>query len=415
MRWKNDLSAGTKAMLVLTGIVLVACILFLARIFSKAPDISEAYALFPAGEIAADEPDEPLEATPAPTPVQKKSTPVPEKESPVLRMTLAAAGTVYAPKSIQESVEERGGHYDFSNVFKGLGDTLSRADLSIVTLETTVAGKEEGYDNYNAPPQILDALRDAGVDLVALATERALDKGYKGLDITRSELTSRGMACAGIREDGQNAATMLNVGGIQVAVLAYSYGLSDTGKTKTQNDARGVLAMLETERMTRDITRARAEGAQVVIVLPHWGTKNMQEIPQNVRTMAKALARAGADVILGTHPNVVQETERLRVTRADGLEYETVVCYSLGSLLTDARTEQNTAGMAAFLPIEYNQQTRHVTLGELEVMPLYIARNRENGRSVYRVVNAEDEEIRLDESERAAAQRACEIVREAVQ
>lgn len=415
MRWKNDLSAGTKAMLVLTSVVVVACIVFLARILSRAPDMSDAYALLPAEKMVVDEPDEQPQATAVPTPVQAKSTPAPEKENPVLRMTLAAAGTVYAPKAIRESVEERGGHYDFSSVFKGLGDTLSRADLSIVTLETTVAGKEEGYDNYNTSPQILDALRDAGVDLVALATERALDKGYKGLDITRSELTSRGMACAGIRDDGQSAAAMLNVGGIQVAVLAYSYGLSDTGKAKTQNDARGVLAMLDTERMTRDITRARAEGAQVVIVLPHWGTKNKQEIPQNVRAMAKVLARAGADVILGTHPNVVQETERLHITRADGLEYETVVCYSLGSLLTDARTEQNTAGMAAFLPIEYNQQTRHVTLGELEVTPLYIARNRENGRSVYRVVNAEDEEVRLDETERAAARRAGEIVREAVQ
>ncbi len=414
MKGKNDLSSGTKAMLVLTSVVVLACVVFLARILSRAPDLKEAFALFPAEEVVPDEPDEQLKVEPVPTRVQEKSTPVPQKERPVLRMTLAAAGTVYAPRAIRESVEERDGHYDFSNVFEGLGDTLSRADLSIVTLETTAAGREEGYDNYNTPPQILDALRDAGVDLVALATERALDKGYKGLDITKSELTSRGMACAGVREDGQSTATMLNVGGIQVAVLAYSYGLSEAGKTQTRSDARGVLAMLDTERMTRDITRARAEGAQVVVVLPHWGTKNKQEIPQNVRVMAGTLARAGADVILGTHPNVVQETERLRVTRADGLEYETVVCYSLGSLLTDARTELNTAGMAALLPIEYDFQTRRVTLGELEVTPLYVARSRENGRNVYRVVKAEDEGTELNETERTAAQRASEIVREIV-
>ncbi len=415
MRRESDLSPGTKAMLVLTVVVIVACIVFLARILCKAPDISQAYLLFPEEETVTHQSRELVPETPVPTPIQAESTPTPEPEPQTLQMTLAAAGTVYAPRAVYESVQERGGHYDFGPVFEGMGDTLSRADLAIVTLETTVAGKEEGYDNYNTPPQILDALRGVGVNLVSVATERALDKGYKGLDITRSELTSRGMACAGLCQDGQNAATMLNIGGIQVAVLAYSYGLSETGKEKTRNDERAVLSILETERVTRDITRARADGAQVVVVLPHWGTKNKQEIPQNVRAMAKTLARAGADVILGTHPNVVQETERLHVTRADGLEYDTVVCYSLGSLLTDARTEQNTAGMAAFLPVEYDPQTRRVTLGELEVTPLYVARNRENGRSVYRVVNAENEETKLDETERAAARRACEIVKEAVQ
>ena len=130
--------------------------------------------------------------------------------------------------------------------------------------------------------------------------------------------------------------------------------------------------------------------------------------------MARTLAQAGADVILGTHPNVVQGTERLTVTRADGLEYDTVVCYSLGSLLTDARTEENTAGMVAHLKITYDPEARRVSLSTLARLPVYIARQAQDGRYVYRVVDVENAQAvsALDAQQAQAAYNAAELVRE---
>ena len=106
--------------------------------------------------------------------------------------------------------------------------------------------------------------------------------------------------------------------------------------------------------------------------------------------MAATLAEAGADIILGTHPNVVQGTERLRVTRSDGLTYETVVCYSLGSLLTDARAVENTASMVVRLTVSYDPAVRRVSLGELACMPVYIARDRKDAQVIYRVVDTDN-------------------------
>ncbi len=185
-------------------------------------------------------------------------------------------------------------HYDFTTTFEGLSGALAGADLSVVTLETTLAGREKGYGNYNTSPQILDALRAVGVNFVSLATERALDKGYDGLDITASELTSRSMGYAGVYPDGVNTgAAMLNVGGVQVAVLAYAYGLSDEGRERTKDDSRGVVALMETQRVARDITQARVDGANIVVVLPHWGTKNRAQTPDTVHAMASAWRRPG--------------------------------------------------------------------------------------------------------------------------
>ena len=103
--------------------------------------------------------------------------------------------------------------------------------------------------------------------------------------------------------------------------------------------------------------------------------------------------------------------------RSDGLTYETVVCYSLGCLLTDARNSDNTAGMAVRLEMTYDPATRRASPGELTVTPLYIARQREDSGILYRVVDAENEQAlqSLTMTEQAAAAQAAKRVRSATQ
>lgn len=421
---KPRFSVGSIVMLLVTAFVVVSMAAFLMliagddvyeRTRAVFGDLAERVESVTAEPTAAPTHTPPPETTDAPT-ASPAPTATPDR-SPK-RIAIAAAGTIYAPKAVRESAQEGTDHYDFTTTFEGLSGALAGADLSIVTLETTTAGREKGYGNYNTSPQILDALRAVGVNFVSLATERALDKGYDGLDITASELTSRSMGYAGVYPDGVNTgASMINVGGVQVAVLAYTYGLSDEGRERTKGDSRGVLALMENERVMQDIAQARVNGANVVVVLPHWGTKNRAQTPDTVHAMAKNMAQAGADVILGTHPNVAQGVERINTVRSDGLTYETVVCYSLGSLLTDARDSENTAGMAVRLEMVYDPAARRASPGELTVTPLYIARQREDRGVVYRVVNAEDEQAlqKLTLSEQAAAAQAAERVKNATQ
>ena len=420
------LSFGTAFMLLLTLLVVLGCAWFMSAILGE-ERVRHAAQAIEALTFAKEEPVQAYTAamTDVPSPAQEASlmpsataspaptaTPMPEKAT----ITIAAAGSVYAPKAILQTVED-GGEADFTPVFAPLGHVLADADLAIVTLETTTAGGEKGYDNYNTPPEILDALRSCGVDLISLGTEHALDMGYEGLAITLQEISRRGLSSAGVHVDGQDSsAAVMRIGGVQVAVLAYSYGLSEEGREKTGGDSLGQLALMDMDTMRRDISAVRAQGANIVIVLPHWGTKNKLATPETVREAAQELAKAGADVILGTHPNVAQGVERIAAVRGDGLVYETLVCYSLGSLLTDARTEENTAGMAVSLSITYDPVSRRAELGSEQVTPLYIARAKPADKTVYRIVPAQDEEAlaRLDEEERAAAQRAAQIVDEAI-
>lgn len=421
MKHRCRFSVGTIVMLLLTAAVVAGCAVFMLAVSGGTAGRRAGELLAQVGAYAAQITEQPTvaptaapAATPFPSPPAQTTaqpTPIPEKTT----VTLAAAGTVYAPKAVRQSAQTGAEQYDFTPVFSALTPLLGAADLSIATLETTTAGRDKGFGNYNTPPQILDALRACGIDLISLATERALDKGYDGLSITAGELTSRGLFYAGVDSDGTGGrAAMVRVGGVQIAVLAYSYGLSSEGNDKTDADTRSVLAMIDAQRMSEDIARARMDGANLVVVLPHWGTKNKQTTPESVRALAKTLAQAGADVILGTHPNVAQGIERITTTRSDGLAYDTIVCYSLGSLLTDARAEENTAGMIVTIEATYDPAERRVTLGEPQVTPVYIARTRQSDEYVYRVVPARDAEAltALEESERTAAAHAAEIVEE---
>ena len=158
-------SLGSIVMLLATLFVVIGMAAFLTLIagdgvyertravFGLLADQTEEATATPTGVPTASPMPEITEGpTPSPSPT---ATPALEPK----RLTIAAAGTIYAPKTVRESVQEGTDHYDFMTTFEGLSGALENADLSIVTLETLAAGREKGYGNYNTTPQILDALR----------------------------------------------------------------------------------------------------------------------------------------------------------------------------------------------------------------------------------------------------------------
>lgn len=169
-RRRSRLSVGTIVMLVLTACVLAATAAFLFLIAGDGV-YERAYAAFnllaetqkPTDAPSPEPTIKPLDTPAATVMPTAEPTAEPTPSPGLTTFTLAAAGTVYAPKAIRKSAQESGGHYDFLSVLNGIGDTLSAADLAIVTLETTTAGREKGYGNYNTTPEILDALRACGV------------------------------------------------------------------------------------------------------------------------------------------------------------------------------------------------------------------------------------------------------------
>ena len=205
------------------------------------------------------------------------------------------------------------------------------ADLALVNFEGSAPDDYVYRPNslvFTFDPELLVGLKNAGIDLVSLANNHIRNGGDQGVLDTMTNLDNVGIAHTGA---GANLAAAdqpgwLSAGGRKIAVLAYSA----VGATNWATDSRPGATPLTTERVVADIGAARAAGADVVIVMPHWGTEFSYSISAAQRNQAKAFVAAGADLILGSHSHWVGGLQAL-----DGTNGTAFVDYSMGDLMFD--------------------------------------------------------------------------------
>ena len=314
-------------------------------------------------------------------------------EAPTIYMpsvvTIHATGQVMMGNELRTSGRQENGMYDFSDIFASVSDALGGANLSIATLRGTLDdGSSGSFGDYRAPDALAIALKGAGVNLMNLGTDRTLDYGVSGVTATRSVLRQRNLSAAGAytSQEEADARSVVEIGGVKVGVVSYTMSVSAAGqKATTEEERRYAVRQYDPQTAEQDIAALREAGAEAVIVLANWGKRGDTEPSKTTLEQANALARAGADVILGTGPTNVHRMEK--ILSDDGRE--TFVAYSLGNFLTDDSRETNDiTGVVLHLELEWNRQTQALSLREAWYMPTWIMRWREDGTAKYRIVPA---------------------------
>lgn len=263
-----------------------------------------------------------LAPTPAPTP---EPTPPPEIE-------LVMVGDILLHTPLAESGRKEDGSYDYSAVFANLKEEIGEADVALVNQEVIIGGAElgvSGYPTFNAPYELGDALVEAGFDVVLHATNHTLDKREKGLlnCIAFWRENYPDIAVLGIHDsaESQREIYVYEQQGIRIAILNYTYG---TNGIPLPADMPYAVELLERERVAADLQRAE-ELADFIVVCPHWGTEYVLEQTKIQEDWARFFAENGADLILGTHPHVIEPVET--VTAENG--NQALVYYSLGNFV----------------------------------------------------------------------------------
>lgn len=205
--------------------------------------------------------------------------------------------------------------YDFEPMYAGIIADARGADLAICQLETPLAapgGPFIGYPNFNVPPQVLTALKDAGYQSCTTASNHTLDQGYSGVTRTLDELDGAGLHHTGSARSAREAATPLIVtlpNGVRIGQLAYAFGFNGipvpAGKPWLANqiDVPAILAAARAEKHA---------GADVVVVSLHWGVEYDHLATQEQRDQAaRLLASPDIDLILGAHAHVVQPAQMM--------------------------------------------------------------------------------------------------------
>lgn len=263
----------------------------------------------------------------------------------------------------QVTAARSGDGFDYTPVFEALAPRMHRADLAVVNLETTLTHEEPytGYPLFRSPVQLADAMREAGVDVAVLANNHCCDGSGTGIRTTIGALDRCAIRHTGVYADSldckANNILHFTLRGIHLALLNYTYG------TNGMPVPRGtVVNRIDTLQMAADLHAARSQGAECVAVCIHWGNEYERRENASQRALARFMRRHGADLIIGSHPHVVQPCE------ADSAS---VVVYSLGNLVSNQRKRYCDGGIAAEVEV-IRHADGHLTFA-LETVPVWVA------------------------------------------
>lgn len=248
---------------------------------------------------------------------------VPEPRS----FTIAATGDLLIHSPIVRRARTADG-WDFTPMFQQVAPILRAADLAVCHVETPMSPDNEKLSTFplfSVPNQLADAIAYAGYDTCSLASNHSLDSGMRGVVGTIDALDRVGVAHTGVARSPEQRASLnlLDVNGATVAHLSYTYGLN-TGRLRPES--AHLANIIDEVDILVEAGRARAAGADFVILSLHWGTE-FRRMPDRYQTDLgpRLLGTPVVDLIIGHHAHVIQPVDRI-----DG-EY---LAYGLGNFIS---------------------------------------------------------------------------------
>lgn len=251
---------------------------------------------------------------------------------------IMANGDLLYHDIIYISAKKSDGSYDFHENFEYVKPWLKQADLVLGDFEGTV-NKDHylaGYPLFNAPGEVMDAIKDAGYQVLDLAHNHILDSQIEGVVSTADAIEKAGMTPVGVytHESRDKAPLVIKeVNGIKVAILAYSYGFNGIEQSISQEDYNRYLSDLDEDKMKAEIERAEKE-ADITVIMPQMGVEYQIEPTEEQKKLYHKMIDWGADIIFGGHPHVVEPAETVE---KDG--DKKLIIYSMGNFISNQRIE----------------------------------------------------------------------------
>ncbi len=235
-----------------------------------------------------------------------------------------------------------GKHYDYSDCFTLIAPTVTEADYAVCNLEVPLGGGPDytGYPCFSAPDSYAEALRDAGFDLMLTANNHCLDRRDKAARRTLTALDNLGIDHIGTFHDALQRDSLVpfikDIKGFRVGFLNYTYG------TNGIPPREGVeVALIDRDKIDKEIKRTREAGAEILVVAMHWGIEYVLLENGVQRELAEFLVDRGVDLIIGGHPHVIQP---MKVVRNEKENKDVLIVYSLGNFISNMKTADTRGG-----------------------------------------------------------------------
>lgn len=257
-------------------------------------------------------------------------------------LRLIMAGDALLHNSVYEDARQIDGSYDFSSMLGAL-KIVKQYDLAFYNQETILGGSALGlstYPNFNSPQEFGDNMLQLGFNLISLANNHTLDRGEKAVLASLAYWRDKDVLTAGSYESfsARNEVKILEKNGIKYALLAYTYGTNGIALPKGKEY---LVNVYNTKMLKNDIKRIRSK-VDLLIVSMHWGIEYDFTPSKEQRDLAALLASLGVDLVIGTHPHVIQPVEWVG---------DTLVFYSLGNLISGQKGTHKRTGMLGSVDI----------------------------------------------------------------
>lgn len=298
---------------------------------------------------------------------------------------LAFAGDLQITDKVVEAGATDSG-YDYTAVFQDVLPLLADADQTILNFEGNLCGIPYGSENTSAPPEMLEALSAAGVDLLQVANSCTINNGLLGLGNTLDSIRSAGMEPLGAYASPEDFSrsrgfTLREIKGIKVAFVAFTKGMGNIALPVGQEDCVNLLytdytstyQKVDTEGITKLLRNIEAEKPDLTVALLHWGSEYNTQISNSQSKIVKLMKSEGVDAIIGTHSHILQEIDFDE-------ENGTFVAYSLGDFWGDADRSATAYSAVLKLQITKNDLTGQTRIAGFEYDPIYtFCRDTESG------------------------------------
>ncbi len=269
---------------------------------------------------------------------------VKEEQEEVYKLTLGMVGDALYHGGAYKDGLQSDGTYNYDHQLADVTSIISSYDLAYYNQESILGGVSLGLSSYpcfNSPQEVGDAFIKAGFDLVSLANNHTMDKGEAGILSSVSYWRSQSNIMSAGSYDSWEDRARSHIGeknGITYAFLAYTYGTNGISVPKGKEY---LVNVWDEEQAKADIENVR-DLVDVVIVSMHWGVEYTHIPTDEQRAQAQYLASLGVDIIIGSHPHVIEPIEHIG---------NTVVIYSLGNFISGQDGEAKRIGMIASLDI----------------------------------------------------------------